>query len=386
MSALLMPTNYDQLPIYFERGKGVWLYDSHQHAYLDALSGLGVNCLGHGHPDFISTITDQINKLIHTSNTYRIDSQDKLAEKLLQISQMEQAVFVNSGAEANETAIKLTRLYAKKNHVAEPIILSAHHAFHGHTMAATSASGIERVRIGFEPLLPTFIQAPFNNVEILTKLVAANPNIVAIMLEPIQGDGGIKIPEIDYLPEVRKLCDKHNLLLILDEVQTGIARTGKWFAFQHYNIIPDILTVAKALGNGIPIGACLVRGKARDLFEPGKHGSTFGGSPLACTASLAVLSIIENDNIIDNIVLRGQQILDGLKNRLPSFQVRGKGLMIGVDVNKSCQGLMHIGLENKILFNIVSEHVIRLLPPFIVSEYEANEIVERLSHSIMAMG
>ncbi len=387
MSIKIMPTYYSQMPVSFEYGRGVWLWDNNNNPYLDSLSGIAVCGLGHSHPAITQTIVEQAAKLLHTSNTYTIPKQVELAEKLTRIADMEQAYFCNSGAETNETAIKLARLYAKKKNIAAPIIIAMKNAFHGRTMATLSASGSDRLHVGFEPLVKEFIHVTLNDRHELDAMVEQHKDhIVAIMLEPIQGDGGIQLATEAYLRHIRSLCDKHDWLMILDEVQTGMGRTGHWFAWQHVNIKPDILTVAKALGNGIPIGACLAQGKACNLFGPGKHGSTFGGNPFACAVGVAVIDTMENENILKNVTEMGHYLLNQLKTTLKQrtsvIDIRGQGLMLGIELDKPCMDLPVIGLKNKILFNITSNKVIRLLPPLIINQEEADEIVKRLNVSI----
>ncbi len=387
MSNKIMPTYFNQLPVYFEHGRGAWLWDNQGNQYLDSLAGIAVCGLGHAHPAVTATIAEQAGKLLHTSNTYYIPKQIELAEKLTRIAGMEQVYFCNSGAEANETAIKLARLYAKKKNILNPVIITMKNSFHGRTMATLSASGTERIQIGFEPLVSEFIYVNLNDIAELAKAIEQHSqNIIAIMLEPIQGDGGIKLATPDYLQHVRNLCDKHDWLMILDEVQTGVGRTGKWFAYQHTNIKPDIMTVAKALGNGVPIGACLSRDKACNLFGPGKHGSTFGGSPFVSTVALTVLDAMEQENIIPHAARMGDYLLQKLTTTLAKYseviEVRGKGLMIGVELDRPCMELTAIGLKHKILFNITANKVIRLLPPLIINQEEADEIVRRLDLTI----
>lgn len=387
MSTKIMPTYYNQLPVSFEYGRGAWLWDDQNNTYLDSLSGIAVCSLGHAHPAITQTITEQAAKLLHTSNTYTITKQMELAEKLTHVADMEQAYFCNSGAEANETAIKLTRLFAKKKNIETPIIITMKNAFHGRTMATLTASGSERLHVGFEPLVKDFVYVTLNNIHELNNMAQGHiDNIIAIMLEPIQGDGGIQIASQGYLERIRQLCDSRDWLMILDEVQTGIGRTGKWFAYQHSKIKPDILTVAKALGNGIPIGACLTQGKACNLFGPGKHGSTFGGNPFACAVGKTVLDTMEKENILQNAATMGAYLMDQLKIKLAKHPgvvaVRGQGLMLGIELDKPCMDITHIGLKNRILFNITSNNVIRLLPPLIIHQEEADEIVKRLDLSI----
>ena len=383
----IMPTYFNQMPVSFEYGRGAWLWDQHGNQYLDSLSGIAVCGLGHAHPDVTRTIVEQAGKVLHTSNTFLIAKQIELAEKLTQAAGMEQAYFCNSGAEANEAAIKLARLYARKKNIAAPIIITMRNSFHGRSMATLSASGTERIQQGFEPLVKDFIYVNLNDISEFDEVAKKyHDNIIAVMLEPIQGDGGIQIASDEYLSHLRKYCDEQDLLLILDEVQTGVGRTGKWFAHQHTAIKPDIMTVAKALGNGVPIGACLVRGKACNLFGPGKHGTTFGGNPFVCAVGCAVLDTMQKDNVLNNATVIGEYLKNKLKTVLskhPGFvEVRGKGLMIGVELDRNAMELTAIGLKHKLLFNITANKVVRLLPPLIITEAEADEIVARLDTAL----
>lgn len=385
MTSAIMPTYYFRLPIAFEYGKGAWLWDTEGKQYLDALSGLAVTSLGHAHPAITAAIADQAGKLIHTSNTYQIPLQEKLAQKLTQLSGMEQAFFCNSGSEANETAIKMSRMFARQKNIANPQIIVMDKGFHGRTMGALTASN-ERIRDGFEPLLPGFIRVPFNDFNALQEVAAKNSDIVAVMLEPIQGESGINVADEDYIRAIRTLCDQRDYLFILDEIQTGMGRTGSWFAFQRCGITPDVITLAKSLANGLPIGACLARGKACNLFAPGKHGSTFGGNPLACGTALAVLNTFEHEKIVQNAAEMGAYLLQGLKETLshePAVtSIRGKGLMIGVELDRPCREMMLTGLKHGLLFNITANQVIRLLPPLIIKRQEADEIIKRLAATI----
>ncbi len=386
MTSFVMPTYFNRLPVAFERGSGAWLWDTEGKQYLDSLSGIAVCGLGHAHPAITAAITRQAAKLMHTSNNYHIPNQEKLAEELCSVSGMQQAYFCNSGAETNESAIKLVRLFAKKKNITEPIIITMKNSFHGRSFATLSASGTERIQIGFEPLMPGFIYADFNDITLIKQLAKTHKNIVAVMFEPIQGDGGVRIADIEYLQEVRALCDQQDWLFILDEVQTGIGRTGKWFAYQHTNVLPDILTVAKTLGNGFPIGACLARGKACDLFGPGKHGTTFGGNPLGCAIGSEVLKVIKEKNILQHVVELGNYLLTSLKNKLRHHQrivdIRGKGLMIGIELDCRCVDIVALALKYKLLINVTANNVIRLLPPLILSKEEADELVNRLDASL----
>lgn len=383
MTSHVMPTYFNRLPVAFEKGAGAWLWDMDGNPYLDALSGIAVCGLGHAHPDITSAIIKQASKVIHTSNNYQIPQQEKLADELCKISGMEQVYFCNSGAETNESALKLTRLYAKKKNIVNPVVITMKNSFHGRTFATLCASGTERIQQGFEPLLPGFVYANYNDFADLERLVKENAaNLVAIMLEPIQGDGGVQIADIDYLHKIRQLCDEKDLLMILDEVQTGMGRTGKWFAFQHSNITPDILTVAKTLGNGFPIGACLARDKASNLFGPGKHGTTFGGNPLGCAIGAEVIQVIEKQNLLPHVDEAGNYLIARLKEKLANnphvVSIRGKGLMVGVELDRPCLDIVKIALKHHLLTNITANKVIRLLPALIISTEEIDELVDRL--------
>lgn len=387
MSSFVMPTYYNQMPVSFEHGRGAWLWDAEGKQYLDSLSGIAVCGLGHAHPGVTDAIVKQANKVLHTSNTYLITAQMTLAEKLTRVAGMEQAYFCNSGAEANEAAIKLARLYGRKKGIVHPVMITMKNSFHGRTMATLSASGTERIQMGFEPLVRDFVYVTLNDVAELDAAVAQyKDNIVAILLEPIQGDGGIQVATEQYLTHVRQLCDEHDWLMMLDEVQTGVGRTGKWFAYQHTSIKPDVMTVAKALGNGVPIGACLARGKGSNLFGPGKHGSTFGGSPFVCAVGSAVIDAIEESNLVQHAAEMGEYLLAKLQATLSKYPgvvaVRGRGLMIGVELDKPCMELTAIGLAHGLLFNVTFNKVVRLLPPLIINQEEADQIVSRLDQSL----
>lgn len=385
MTSAIMPTYYFRLPIAMEHGKGAWLWDTEGKQYLDGLSGIAVTSLGHAHPAITAAISQQAEKLIHTSNTFQIPLQENLAKELTRIAGMEQAFFCNSGGEATETAIKLSRMFARKKNIENPQIIVMEKGFHGRTMGGLTASN-ERIRTGFEPLLPGFIRVPFNDIAAIEQAAKQSKDIVAVLVEPIQGESGIGVPDENYLIKIRALCDQHDWLMMVDEVQTGMGRTGKWFAFQHQNILPDVVAVAKALANGMPIGACLARGKACNLFPPGKHGSTFGGNPLACATALAVINTMEKDQLIQNAAEMGHYLKQGLKETLSSqpavVEVRGKGLLIGVELDRPSREMMMIGLKHGLLFNITADKVIRLLPPLIINRQEADEIIKRLAATI----
>ncbi|TAL65587.1 MAG: aspartate aminotransferase family protein [Legionella sp.] len=375
-------TSYSPLPVTFTHGKGVWLYDEQGKAYLDGLSGIAVCGLGHAHPDVTATIQQQAAKLLHTSNAYHIKEQELLAAKLTSMTGMDQVFFANSGAEANEAAIKLTRLFGHKKGIDTPSIIVMERAFHGRTMATLTASGSRKVQAGFEPLVPGFIRAPFNDLDAIHTIAANREDVVAVMLETVQGEGGIYAADEGYLCDVAKLCEQNDWMLILDEIQTGNARTGKLYSYMHYNIQPDIVTTAKGLANGVPIGACLMSKRAKDLFKPGNHGSTFGGNPLACATALTVLEVIERDKICEKVIKNSALLMDKLISHLGEHPhvkaIRGKGLMIGIELDRPANDMRNLGLQNGVLFNVTADTVVRLLPPLIISEDEIEELVNRM--------
>ena len=373
---------YNSLPVSFTRGDGIFLWDSDGKQYLDALCGISVTSLGHNYPAVTETIRQQAGSLLHTSNIYNIAWQQKLADLIAQLSGMDRVFFGNSGAEANEAAIKLARLYGHQRGIKDPQIVVMEHSFHGRTMATLSATGSRRVQAGFEPLVSGFVRAPFNDVESISAIAKNNKKVVAILVEPVQGEAGIIIPESGYLNSLRQICDENNWFLMLDEIQTGIARSGKLFAFQHKNIVPDVMTLAKALGNGIPIGACVARGKAAEVFHPGNHGSTFGGNPFACHVAYTVLEAIVKNKIADNAAERGEQLVTllnkGLAGNDSVLEVRHMGLLIGIEMKQDCQALVAQALEKGLLINVTAERVIRLLPPLIIDSQQTIELAERL--------
>jgi len=383
-----MMDTYARQPVTFEKGEGVWLWAKDGKKYLDALSGVAVNGLGHTHPKLIKAINEQISRLIHVSNVYHIAEQEKLAEKLTSIAHMDNVFFCNSGCEANEAAIKLARLYGHQNGIDTPEIIVMEKAFHGRTMATLSATGNRKTQAGFEPLVGGFIRVAFDDLEAIQQIASRKNNVVAILVEPIQGEGGINIPSNiqNYLKGLREICDQHHWLLMLDEVQSGIGRTGKWFAHQHTAIQPDVMTLAKGLGSGVPIGACLARGKASQVFTPGKHGSTFGGNPLATAAGYATLNIIEEDKLCSHASKMGALINEEFTKLLkdcPQVKViRNLGLMIGIELDQPCGDLTKLALDEGLLINVTADKVIRLLPPLVINEAEAKELVERLSQVI----
>ena len=377
---------YTPLPVTFVRGEGVWLWDDQGKRYLDALAGVAVCGLGHCHPDLVKAICDQAGQLIHTSNLYHIGKQEQLATKLSHLSGMDNAFFCNSGAEANEAAIKLARLYGHNKGIDLPTIVVMEKSFHGRTMATLTASGNRKVQAGFEPLLTGFARVPYNDLEAVSQVAVRNKNIVAILVEPYQGEGGVNVPQAHYLQGLRHLCDQNGWLLMLDEVQCGIGRSGKWFAFQHSGIHPDVMTLAKGLGSGVAIGACLAKGVASEVFKPGNHASTFGGNPLASTAALTTLNIIERDGLILNALELGDYIRSSFKSTLSSIEgvkeIRGQGLMIGIELSRPCGELVREALSQGLLINVTSDKVVRLLPPLVMKRQEADLVVSSVSKLI----
>lgn len=375
---------YSKQPVTFVKGEGVWLLDEQGNRYLDALAGIAVNGLGHAHPRLVQAISNQAAKLIHASNMYHIAEQEQLAEKLCAISGMDKVFFCNSGCEANEAAIKLARLYGHNKGVETPEIIVMEKAFHGRTLATLSATGNRKAQAGFEPLVSGFIRVPFDDLEAVRQVASRKNNVVAILVEPVQGEGGINIPKdaSAYLQGLRKLCDERGWLLMLDEVQSGIGRTGTWFAFQHTNIVPDVVTLAKGLGSGVPIGACLAHGAASEVFTYGKHGSTFGGNPLASVAGLTTLNVIEQDKLCAHAERLGnwlrETFLAELKDVDGIVAIRNAGLMIGIELDRPCAELVEQALAAKLLINVTADKVVRLLPPLVMSQDEAQQLVDRL--------
>ncbi|MGZ8270559.1 MAG: acetylornithine/succinylornithine family transaminase [Methylophilus sp.] len=383
MSEHLMNT-YGRQPVTFVRGQGVWLYDEAGNQYLDALAGVAVNGLGHAHPKLVKAINAQVAKLIHVSNIYQIAEQASLADKLAEISGMDKVFFCNSGCEANEAAIKIARLYGHNKGIENPEIIVMESSFHGRTMATLSATGNRKTQAGFEPLVSGFVRVPFDDLAAVRSVASRKNNVVAILVEPVQGEGGIHIPADmkSYMQGLRKVCDENGWLLMLDEVQSGIGRTGTWFAFQHTDIMPDVMTLAKGLGSGVPIGACVAKGIAAETFTPGKHGSTFGGNPLATAAGLATLTIIADEKLRENAEAIGDwlnaQFSAAFKNNKAVVNIRNAGLMIGIELNKPCTELVKQALEQKLLINVTADKVIRLLPPLIMNQQEAQILVDKL--------
>ncbi|RLA07489.1 MAG: aspartate aminotransferase family protein [Gammaproteobacteria bacterium] len=378
---------YNRLDVSFTHGDGVYLYDKKDNKYLDSLCGVAVTSIGHNHPQITSAIKKQATKLLHTSNIYGIKNQKKLAKKLCELSGLDKVFFGNSGTEAVEAAIKLVRLKAYDEKIKNPQIIVMDNSFHGRTMGALSATGNDKIKEGFAPLLEGFMRVPFDDIKAIKKQLKNNKNIVAIMVEPVQGEGGIQIPADDYLNNLRQICDENNLLLILDEVQTGMGRCGSWFCYQQYDIQPDILILAKALGNGVPIGAIVTNKKTSRFFSPGKHGSTFGGNPLATYVARAVIKTIEEDNILAKVKVICSMFKDKLSKKIAPLkavkEIRIKGLMIGIEIKTDKKEKLNsivkdAIIEHKLLINLTHTNVIRLLPPFLLNESHIDEIIKIL--------
>ncbi|MDG1135010.1 MAG: aspartate aminotransferase family protein [Pseudomonadales bacterium] len=374
---------YGRMPVNFVSGQGSYLEDSDGKRYLDGLTGIAVCGLGHAHPHVAQAIANQANTLVHTSNLYEIPLQTALAARLCEKTGMDNVFFANSGAEANEAAIKLARMKGNNKGIKSPCIVVVDGSFHGRTMATLTATGNRKVHAGFEPLLSGFVRAPFDDIEAIEKIARNNPNVVGLFVEPILGEGGIHIPQKGYLTALRKICDQYDWLMMVDEVQTGNARTGKYFAFQHEGIMPDVLTTAKGLGNGMPIGACLARGEAASLFVPGNHGSTFGGNPLACAAAHAVIDVIEQENLEERAIALGEHIQDAFRKALDGNnnvkEIRGAGLMLAVELNEDAPDLVHRALADGVLINVTQGNIVRLLPPLTMTNAEADELVAKVA-------
>jgi acetylornithine aminotransferase len=373
---------YGRLPVAFTHGQGCRLFDEQGKSYLDALAGIAVNTLGHNHPQLVKALGEQVARLIHASNLYRIAEAETLSDRLAVLSGMDEVFFCNSGCEANEAAIKLARLYGHQQGIEQPAIIVMEQAFHGRTLATLSATGNRKVQAGFEPLVSGFVRVPFDNIAAIELLSSRNPNVVAVLFEPIQGEGGINLAHDDFMRSLRQICDRKNWLFMVDEVQCGIGRTGRWFAHQHAGILPDVMTLAKGLASGVPIGACLAAGRAASVFKPGNHGSTFGGNPLACVAALTTLEVIEADGLMAHADKLGSAIRDGLRSGLSGvggfIEVRGDGLMIGIELDRPCADLVKRGLDAGLLINVTADKVVRLLPALTMSDAEGAELVAGL--------
>ena len=381
MNTPIMPT-YARLPVRFSHGDGPWLFDDEGERYLDALSGIAVCGLGHAHPAITKAIAEQAGRLVHTSNLYRVANQERLAEMLVELSGMDSVFFGNSGAEANEAAIKIARATGHSRGIDIPKIAVANGSFHGRTLATLSATGNPKVHAGFAPLVQGFVRFPYDDVDALEAIAASDADVVAVLVEPILGEGGVVVPHNDYLAKLRALCDRHDCLLMLDEIQTGMGRTGRWFAYQHADVLPDVVTLAKALGNGVPIGACLARGAAAEALKAGSHGSTFGGNPLACGAALAVLDTMQQQGLVERARQTGERLRAELAIALRGLncvvEVRGKGLMVGIEVDRACGELVARAMDKRLLINVTADRVIRLLPPLIIDDAEVDTIVSTL--------
>lgn len=378
----LMQT-YARQPVSFSRGQGARLWDTQGVEYLDAIAGVAVTSLGHANPEIAAVIAEQAGQLLHTTNMFRIEWQEQLGERLCALSGMQRAFFCNSGAEANEAALKLARLHANARQVAQPQVLVMENSFHGRTLATLAATGNPAVQRGFEPLMPGFLRVPYDNIEAVRQAAAQSPDIVAVLVEPVQGEGGVHAASASYLQALRQLCDEHDWLMMVDEVQTGMGRTGTWFGFQHAGIVPDVITLAKALGNGFPIGACLARGTAAELFSPGHHASTFGGNPLACRVGCTVLDIMEREHIPQRAATSGHRLLaalhEALNNHPNVVSIRGLGLMIGIELDRNCAELVGRARdEQRLLITVTRGTTIRLLPPLICDEAQIDDIAERV--------
>lgn len=378
MTSHVMNT-YARQPVTFSHGKGAWLWDESGKRYLDALAGIAVNGLGHAHPRLVAALAEQVGKLIHTSNIYGVRHQETLADRLCELSGMSEVFFCSSGAEANEAALKLARFYGHQNGIAAGQTIVMENAWHGRTIATLSATGSRKAQAGFEPLVPGFIRVPYNDVAAIEHAAANNRDVVAVLVEVLQGEGGIHVADTEYIRFLRRICDDRRWLLMVDEVQSGIGRTGKWFGFQWAGIKPDVMTLAKGLGNGVPIGACVTAGRAAGLWKPGNHGSTFGGGPLACRAGIETLAIMESDRLLDHAARMGDAIRNGFREALAGVagfvQARGMGLMIGVEFDRPCGALVGQALEAGLLINVTHDNVVRLLPPLVINAEEAQQIV-----------
>jgi acetylornithine aminotransferase len=387
MPTHVMPT-YARLPVAFVRGEGAWLWDEAGKKYLDALAGIAVSGLGHGHPRLVRAIADQAAKVIHTSNLYEIPAQTALADRICAAAGMDEAFFCNSGSEANETAIKLARLYGHQNGVQSAGVIVMEHAWHGRTLATLSATGSRKAQAGFEPLVPGFVRVPYNDEHAVRHAADANRNIVAVLVEVLQGEGGIYVADPDYVRFLRRLCDERNWLLMIDEVQSGLGRTGKWFAFQHAGVAPDVITLAKGIASGVPLGACVAARRAAGVFKPGTHGSTFGGGPLACAAALATFDAIAEEGLLERASRVGEAIRAGFRDALAGVQgvvdIRGMGLMIGIELDRPCGDLVKRSLEAGLLINVTADRVIRLLPPLVFTDADARALVDGLAPVVRA--
>ena len=373
---------YARQPVAFVRGQGVWLWDEDGRKYLDALAGIAVNTLGHNHPRLVRALSEQLARVIHTSNLFRIPLQEAAAERVAAITGLDEVFFCNSGLEANEAAIKVARKYGHDRGVSEPAIIVMEKAFHGRSLATLSATGSRKVQAGFEPLVQGFVRVPLNDLDAVRHVAEHNKNVVAVFVEPIQGEGGINVSRLEYLRGLKEICDRHEWLFMSDEVQCGLGRTGKWFVYQHAGFLPDVLPLAKGLGSGVPVGACITGGRAKGVFKPGNHGSTFGGNPLAMTAVVTTIDTVLEEGLLANAERVGGAIRGGLAAALKELpgvvEVRGMGLMIGVELDRPCGDIVRMALEAGLVVNVTADRVIRILPALVMSEAEGREVVERL--------
>lgn len=377
---------YARQPVAFSHGAGTCLFDVQGRRYLDALSGIAVNTLGHAHPRLTQALTAQVGRLIHASNLYQVPEQELLSDRLAALAHMQEVFFCNSGCEANEVAIKLARFFGHTKGVDQPVVVVMEKAFHGRTLATLSATGNRKVQAGFEPLVSGFIRVPYNDLAAVEAVARNNSNVVAVLFEPVQGEGGVRPVDLDYMKNLRQICTANDWLFMVDEVQCGLGRTGRWFAHQHAGIVPDVMTLAKGLGSGVPMGACLTAGKAAGLFAPGNHGSTFGGNPLACVAGLTTLAVIEEEGLLQRAQMVGEQIVSGLRSALADvpavLEIRGHGLMIGIELDRPCAELVSRARDAGLLINVTADKVVRLLPALIFSDEDASELVSLLSRLI----
>lgn len=377
---------YSRLPVSFTHGRGARLYDAEGREYLDALAGIAVNGLGHAHPKLVAALQEQVGRLIHTSNIYRVEEQERLADRICALSGMQEVFFGNSGSEANEGALKLVRMFGHRNGEPAAQTIVMENAWHGRTLATLAATGSEKARKGFDPLPTGFLRVPYNDLDAVRRTGDADPRVRAVWIEVLQGEGGIQVADVEFVRGLRRLCDERGWLLMIDEVQSGIGRTGRWFAHQWADIRPDVMTLAKGLGSGVPIGACVAAGPAAGVLGPGNHGTTFGGGPLAMRAGLETLAIIESEGLMDNAVAQGERVRGGLQGALAGVagvrDIRGRGLMIGVELDRPCGDLVRMALDAGLLINVTQDRVVRLLPPLVITSADADLIVERLASLI----
>ena len=376
---------YARQPVAFVRGEGVWLWDEAGKKYLDALAGIAVNTLGYGHPRLTAALSKRIQSgVLHTSNLWRIPDQEAAADRIAEITGLDEVFFCNSGLEANEAAIKIARKYGHDRGIAEPAIIVMEKAFHGRSLATLSATGSRKVQAGFEPLVSGFVRVPLNDLEAVRQVAEHNKNVVAVFIEPIQGEGGINVSRLEYLRGLREICERNQWLFISDEVQCGLGRTGKWFVYQHAGFQPDVVPLAKGLASGVPVGACVVGNRAKGVFKPGNHGSTFGGNPLAMTAVVATIDTVKEEGLLANAARVGDVIRAGLSQIQGVSELRGMGLMIGMELARPCGELVRQALEAGLVINVTADNVVRLLPPLVMSEAEGRMVVERLAPLVRA--